>query len=155
MSYFRPSRFVKTSSTSDEECWSCLLCRCDERLKSKAEGSTRLVYTGLCGGLEHLKIETRWIDERFVCVLGECDWGASTFFFLFFKMGQNRGGIWSLKKTGFPRKKTVSSFWHTRGWSTCAADCRKRVTPGVFGFRLFSISVSMGLVNLVPANEGQ
>jgi len=42
-------------------------CRCDERLKDKAEGSTRLVYTGLCGGPEHsledLKIETRLIDD--------------------------------------------------------------------------------------------
>jgi hypothetical protein len=34
-------------------------CRCNERLKGKVEGSIRLVYTGLCGGLEHLKIETR------------------------------------------------------------------------------------------------
>jgi hypothetical protein len=25
-------------------------CRCDERLKGKAEGPTRLGYTGLCGG---------------------------------------------------------------------------------------------------------
>jgi hypothetical protein len=33
-------------------------CRCDERLRVKPEGSTRLTYTGLCGGLEHLKIET-------------------------------------------------------------------------------------------------
>ena len=33
--------------------------RCDEQ----AEGSTRLAYTGLRGGLEHLKIETRLIDE--------------------------------------------------------------------------------------------
>jgi hypothetical protein len=40
-------------------------CRCDERLKAKAEGSTRLTYSGLRGGLEHLKIETtRLIDER-------------------------------------------------------------------------------------------
>jgi hypothetical protein len=41
--------------------------RCNERLKPKAEGSTRFTYTGLCGGLEHLKIETRLIiaDERF------------------------------------------------------------------------------------------
>jgi hypothetical protein len=46
--------------------------RCDERLKAKAEGSTRLAYTGLRGGLEHLKIETRLIDERFVSVMGEC-----------------------------------------------------------------------------------
>ena len=34
-------------------------CRCDERLKEEAERSTRLGYTGLCGELEHLKIETR------------------------------------------------------------------------------------------------
>ena len=47
-------------------------CRCNERLKAKAEGSTRLAYTGLCGGLEHLKIETRFIDERFASVMGEC-----------------------------------------------------------------------------------
>jgi hypothetical protein len=43
-------------------------CRCDERLKAKAERSTHLAYTGLCGELEHLKIETRFIDERF-CVV--------------------------------------------------------------------------------------
>ncbi len=47
-------------------------CRCDERLKGKDEAYTRLPYTGLCGGLEHLKIETRLIDERFVSVMGEC-----------------------------------------------------------------------------------
>ncbi len=35
----------------------------DQRLKAKAEGSTRLAYTELRGGLEHLKIETRLIDE--------------------------------------------------------------------------------------------
>ncbi len=46
--------------------------RCDERLKAKSEGSTRLTYTGLCGGLEHLKIETRLINERFASVMGEC-----------------------------------------------------------------------------------
>ena len=47
-------------------------CRCDERLNAKVEGSTRLVYTGLCWGLEHLKIETRLINERFASVTGEC-----------------------------------------------------------------------------------
>ena len=31
-----------------------------------------LTYTGLRGGLEHLKIETRLIDERFESVMGEC-----------------------------------------------------------------------------------
>ena len=46
--------------------------RCDERLKAKAEGSTHLTYTGLCVGLEHLKIETKLIDERFESVMGEC-----------------------------------------------------------------------------------
>jgi hypothetical protein len=48
-------------------------CRCDERLKAKTAGSTRLSYTGLDGGLEHLKIETRFIDERFPSVMGECE----------------------------------------------------------------------------------
>ena len=43
-----------------------------ERLKTKAEGFTRLSYTGLYGGLEHLKIETRLIDERLASVMGEC-----------------------------------------------------------------------------------
>ena len=48
-------------------------CRCNERLKAKTEGSTRLPYTRLRGGLEHPKIDTRLIDERFVSVMGECD----------------------------------------------------------------------------------
>jgi hypothetical protein len=48
-------------------------CRCDERLKTKVEGSTRLAYTGFRGGLEHLKIVTRLIDERFASVMGECE----------------------------------------------------------------------------------
>jgi hypothetical protein len=47
-------------------------CRCDERLKGKDEGSTCLIYTGLCEGLENPKIETRLINERFVIVMGEC-----------------------------------------------------------------------------------
>jgi hypothetical protein len=45
-------------------------CRCDARLKTKAEESTRLTYTGELehlkiefGELEHLKIETKLIDE--------------------------------------------------------------------------------------------
>jgi hypothetical protein len=47
-------------------------CRWDERLKAKAEGSTRLAYTGLRGGLEHLKIETRFflVDRVLVKALG-------------------------------------------------------------------------------------
>jgi hypothetical protein len=47
-------------------------CLCNERLKAKAEGSARLSYTGLCGGLEHLKIEMRLKGERFESMKGEC-----------------------------------------------------------------------------------
>jgi hypothetical protein len=45
-------------------------CRWDERLNTKVEGSTRLTYNGLRGKLEHLKIKTRLIDERFPSVMG-------------------------------------------------------------------------------------
>ena len=48
-------------------------CRCDERLKTKAEESTGFSDTGLFGELEHLKIKTRLVDEKFVSVMGECD----------------------------------------------------------------------------------
>ena len=37
----------------------------NERLKTKAEGSTRLTYTGLRGELGHLEIETSPRGERF------------------------------------------------------------------------------------------
>jgi hypothetical protein len=47
-------------------------CRCDEKLKVKTEGSRRLTYTGFRVGLDHLKIETRLIDERFASLMGEC-----------------------------------------------------------------------------------
>jgi hypothetical protein len=48
-------------------------CRCDERRRTKVEGSTRLTYTGFQGGLEHLKIDTRLIDDKgFESVMGEC-----------------------------------------------------------------------------------
>ncbi len=43
----------------------------NERLKTKAEESTRLTYTGLLGELEHLKIKTRLIDKMFDSVMGE------------------------------------------------------------------------------------
>jgi len=48
-------------------------CRCDERLKTEVEESTLLSDTGLFGELEHLKIKTRLIDEKFASVMGECD----------------------------------------------------------------------------------
>ena len=47
-------------------------CPCDERLKSKGEESTRLAETGLVLELEHLKIKTRLIDEKFPSVRGVC-----------------------------------------------------------------------------------
>jgi hypothetical protein len=47
--------------------------RCDERLKTKNEESTRLTDTGLVVELEHLKTKTSLIDEKFACVRGECE----------------------------------------------------------------------------------
>jgi hypothetical protein len=47
------------------------VCRCNERLKVKTDGSTYLTYTGFRGELEHLKIETRLIGKSFECVMGE------------------------------------------------------------------------------------
>jgi len=38
-------------------------CRCDERLQAKSKEFTRLPYTGLVLELEHLKIESRLINE--------------------------------------------------------------------------------------------
>ena len=48
-------------------------CRCYERLQTKTKEFTRLAYTGLVVELEHLKIETRLIDEMFANVMGECE----------------------------------------------------------------------------------
>ena len=48
-------------------------CRCDERLQTKTKEFTRLTYTGLVVELEHLKIETRLIDEKFANAMGECE----------------------------------------------------------------------------------
>ena len=46
-------------------------CRCDERRKTKSEKPTHLTYTGFLGKPEHLKIETRLIDDMFPSVMGE------------------------------------------------------------------------------------
>ena len=46
-------------------------CRCDERLQTKTKEFTRLGHTGLVVELEHLKIKTRLIDEKFASVMGE------------------------------------------------------------------------------------
>ena len=32
-----------------------------------------MTYTGWCEGLDHLKIETTFINERFASVMGECE----------------------------------------------------------------------------------
>jgi hypothetical protein len=40
-------------------------------MKIKDEKSTHLTSTVLCGELEHLKIETRLMNERFASVMGE------------------------------------------------------------------------------------
>ena len=45
--------------------------RCDERLKTNVEESTRLTCTPLCAELEHLKIETRLTSETSVSEMGE------------------------------------------------------------------------------------
>ncbi len=45
--------------------------RCDERLKTKVEESTRLACTLLCAELEHLKIEKRLISEMLASEMGE------------------------------------------------------------------------------------
>ena len=46
-------------------------CRCDERLQTRVEESTRLAYPRLVEALEHLKIESRLIDEMFASEMGE------------------------------------------------------------------------------------
>ena len=46
-------------------------CRCDERLQTKTKEFTLLTFTGLVVELEHLKIETRLIDEKFANAMGE------------------------------------------------------------------------------------
>ena len=42
------------------------------KTENETEGIIRLTYTGLLGELEHLKVETRLINERFASVMGEC-----------------------------------------------------------------------------------
>jgi hypothetical protein len=44
----------------------------DSNLNLRDLHSTHLTYTEWCGGLEHLKIDTRLIDERVPSVMGEC-----------------------------------------------------------------------------------
>ena len=46
-------------------------CRCDERLQTRVEESTHLACPRLVAELEHLKIETRCLDEMFPSEMGE------------------------------------------------------------------------------------
>ena len=46
-------------------------CRCDDRLQTKTKEFTRLVCPGLVVKLEHIKIETRLLDEKFTIAMGE------------------------------------------------------------------------------------
>ena len=67
---------VYYESTKREIKMRCIYeCRCDERVQTKTKEFTirftRLTYTGLVVELEHLKIETRLIDEKFVNTMGE------------------------------------------------------------------------------------
>ncbi len=45
---------------------------CDACVAPCDDPEYQMVVPGLCGGLEHLKIETRLIDERFPGVMDEC-----------------------------------------------------------------------------------
>ena len=73
LEHFKLIRFIVCYETIKRELNKRLIyeCRCDERLKPKAERSTRLAYTVMRGGLGHLRIETRLIDERFASAMGE------------------------------------------------------------------------------------
>jgi hypothetical protein len=46
-------------------------CRCNGRLQTKR--FTSLAHTGLVVELEHLKIKTRFTNEKFASVKGECE----------------------------------------------------------------------------------
>ena len=59
-----PQRIIYKGLSDKKASKKLLFLFFDSLLYAKEEGSTRLVYTGLRGGLEHLRIETRLIDER-------------------------------------------------------------------------------------------
>ena len=46
-------------------------CQYNETLRAKTDESTFLSYSGMCGELEHLKMETRLIVESFESVMGQ------------------------------------------------------------------------------------
>ena len=93
-----------------------LICdfRCDEKLKDESKGSTRLGYTGWCGGLEHLKIETRLINEKFVL------------FFLFI-IGKVRDKENTKRKKINDSWKDVSGYFSSSQWKGGGID----LVPGL------------------------
>jgi hypothetical protein len=82
------------------------VCRCDERLKAKAERYTRLAYTVSRGELEHLKIETRLIDERFCA-------GAVTYTQILYTL---RGETWITWRRSDKRWRESSGGKKERKW---------------------------------------
>jgi hypothetical protein len=62
-------RYVLTYPIGPTNCLRVAIKTHSFSLKSKGEESTCLVYTGFLGELEHLKIETRLIDEKFASVM--------------------------------------------------------------------------------------
>ena len=73
LGFFGPVLFFifATNEKVHEQAMTFLWVSVYERLKPKAEESTRLTHTVLFGELEYLKIETRLIDEMFASVMGE------------------------------------------------------------------------------------
>ena len=72
MSHEFPSELTQKRRKKRELQKRCIYeCRCDERLQTKTKEFTLLSYTGLVVELEHLKIETRLIDEKFANTMGE------------------------------------------------------------------------------------
>ena len=64
-------RYVSTYPIGPTNCLQVAIKTHSFSLKSKGEESTCLVYTGLLGEPEHLKIETRLIAEMFASGMGE------------------------------------------------------------------------------------
>ena len=88
-------------------------CRCDERLKTKTKKFTRLPYTGLVLELEHLKIETRLINERFANAKGECEnFGPWLVYYESIKREPKIKGIQRVSENVSPRSFLLSTFFH-------------------------------------------
>ncbi len=110
----RQPKFVYYSSRKRELNRKILYeCRCDERLNTKTEGSTRLTYTGLCGELEHLKIKPR-LKRREV---SKCDGR------VFNRDTREYGTVEVELDTGRLRKM---NSWHWKNRSVSRWSCKNR-----------------------------